>query len=85
MTFRAIVDLTRTPDCTFSIIEASNFKNHQHLLLKLRTANDEQTKKYLSQCLDLSRRDNAKLRDMQTSLNENLDLCQKESERVDQA
>jgi spindle assembly abnormal protein 6 len=82
MTFRAIVDMTRTPDCTFSIIEASNFKNHQHLLLKLRTANDEQLKKHLAHGLSLARRENEKLRETQVTLNENLDLSQKDAERV---
>jgi spindle assembly abnormal protein 6 len=82
LNFKAILDMTKLPDTHFSIIESSSFKNLPHLHLRFRTASDEQTKRYLANCLAANRRENEKLREIQINLNDNLHSAQSEAENV---
>lgn len=80
--FRAVLDLTKPPESHFTIIEASSFRNLPHLHLKLKAANDEQLKKHLAAGLSSARKENEKLRESQSNLNEGLHLARDEVERV---
>lgn len=80
--FKAVLDLTKSQEAQFSIIEASSFKNLPHLHLKLRTASDDQLKKHLAVNLSITRQENDRLRDNQMNLSESLHLSQAEVDRV---
>ena len=46
--YSAVLDLNELPEVIFKIEEKIKFKISEHILLKLRKANDEELKKYLS-------------------------------------
>lgn len=81
-TYRTILDLNKLPEAHFSIVEEKRHKSMPHLVLKLKQANDEQTKKHLSYGLTVARKDNERLDKIRIELSEHLQLRNSEFDRL---
>lgn len=80
--FGCNLDLTKSPDVLFQIVENNEFKSLTHLNLKFRSANDEMVKKYLSNGWKTKRSEYDVLYSKYTDLSENYELKVSQYEKL---